>query len=811
MRTIEFNVSEAGCQENPVFIGYQGENEVTRVIVDYSAWVEEFGPGTLSLEVMRAGDTAPYLAPLTVEDEQTVWVVSNVDTGARGEGAAGFVFTVGEQVKKSAVFRFFVGRDVGGTPGDRPDPYERLITYMEQLVAQTEENATNAAESASTADVQARTAEQHAQAAGRAQQAAETAQDAAETAQTAAEAAQDAAASSATDAAGSATAATQQAQAAATARSAAEAAQQAAEAAQTAAETAQAAAEAARDAASASATNAAGSATTATQQAQAAATARSAAEAAQQAAETAQEAAETAQTAAEAARDAAAASATNAAGSATTAMQQAQAAATARSAAEAAQQAAEAAQQAAETAQEAIEDMTVSAEEIETAGPTVEKQVDPQTGAVNLNFGFTKNQATTATTVGPVPLATFDASVADMPLKELLVNIEPVQEGSGDPSPANIRPIIGWTGCNIYRSGTDMNTPTTYPITFPAGAGTVYGGTLDAVNKKLTVTHVISENDETGAFLTNGESGTLNYNTVSNYAYFSILNAGVQHDSGICSMGKYRNIFSGGDGWYFTSSASYDRIDFRLSEIPQWGTGSTAAENVAIIKSYLAEQYTLGNKLQFVVKLAEPLVYDLTDIPEIITLLGTNNIWADCGDVTVTYGAYLEAVKAYAESYSDQAKDSILAAIAPLETTYTASRVYTLGSYLFVGTEFYKVTSSTGISVGDAITVGTNVEQTTVAAQLMEMSFAILQQPQDQVTEIGVDAVFTVEARGVKSYQWQVDSGNGFVNSSSVGNKTKSLTVPATAVRYGYKYRCKLTGINDSVIYTQDVKMIQPS
>ena len=262
MKEININVTETGCQRSPLLIGYQGENEVTRVIVDYSAWTKEFGEGTLSLEIMRAGDTVPYLTTLTEEDGKAVWTVSNVDTGAHGEGAAGFVFTIGEQVKKSAVFRFFVGRDVGGTPGDRPDPYESLITYMEKLLAQMEENAA----------------------------AAETAQGAAETAQTAAEAARDAAASSATDAAGSATTATEQAQAAATARAAAE--------------TAQTAAEAARDAAASSATDAAGSATTATQQAQAAATARAAAETAQGAAEAAQTAAETAQTAAVAAKTA---------------------------------------------------------------------------------------------------------------------------------------------------------------------------------------------------------------------------------------------------------------------------------------------------------------------------------------------------------------------------------------------------------------------------------------------------------------------------------------------------------------------------
>ena len=36
------------------------------------------------------------------------------------------------------------------------------------------------------------------------------------------------------------------------------------------------------------------------------------------------------------------------------------------------------------------------------------------------------------------------------PLKECKVYFEPIQEGEGDPSPDNIRPINGWTGVNIY-------------------------------------------------------------------------------------------------------------------------------------------------------------------------------------------------------------------------------------------------------------------------------------------------------------------------------------------------------------------------
>ena len=43
---------------------------------------------------------------------------------------------------------------------------------------------------------------------------------------------------------------------------------------------------------------------------------------------------------------------------------------------------------------------------------------------------------------------------------------------------SNICPISGWTGIQINRTGTEANSSTDYTITFPAMAGTVYGGNL---------------------------------------------------------------------------------------------------------------------------------------------------------------------------------------------------------------------------------------------------------------------------------------------------------------------------------------------
>ena len=42
------------------------------------------------------------------------------------------------------------------------------------------------------------------------------------------------------------------------------------------------------------------------------------------------------------------------------------------------------------------------------------------------------------------------------PLRSLLVGIDPVQEGTGDPSPDNVRPISGWSAVNVWRTGKNL-------------------------------------------------------------------------------------------------------------------------------------------------------------------------------------------------------------------------------------------------------------------------------------------------------------------------------------------------------------------
>jgi hypothetical protein len=318
-------------------------------------------------------------------------------------------------------------------------------------------------------------------------------------------------------------------------------------------------------------------------------------------------------------------------------------------------------------------------------------------------------------------IASFDDGGNDMPLKSCIVDIEPVQSGSGDPSPSNVRPISGWTECNLknfvinlwneewengyydasgnpqpnantirsknfiqvmpnmvirpingtdnngrfnfydkdknwigtttgynynltipsncyymlistgtaygntYKNDISINYPSTdtsyhaytgqnYNIQFPSEAGTVYGGTLDVTNGVLTV----------------------------NYAYI---------DMGSCNWTKMTNA----NGDYFRSSNTSSlnaHVNAQVYCSQYISKTIWLIRNINIDKAVACEGIyiecrdssytdadtfkTAMNGVQLVYELATPQTYNLTPT-EVKTLLGINNIFADCGDADVEY------------------------------------------------------------------------------------------------------------------------------------------------------------------------------
>ena len=109
------------------------------------------------------------------------------------------------------------------------------------------------------------------------------------------------------------------------------------------------------------------------------------------------------------------------------------------------------------------------------------------------------------------PIASF-RSADKANIESLKLHFLPKQEGSGDPSPINIRPITGWTGCTLFGSGRNLfnidrtagtlsgYTPSTirnfeYNKYYPGLAHSGYYNTsyitsytVDAVNKIVKIT-----------------------------------------------------------------------------------------------------------------------------------------------------------------------------------------------------------------------------------------------------------------------------------------------------------------------------------
>ena len=84
----------------------------------------------------------------------------------------------------------------------------------------------------------------------------------------------------------------------------------------------------------------------------------------------------------------------------------------------------------------------------------------------------------------------------------------------------------------------------------------------------------------------------------------------------------------------------------------------------------------------------------------------------------------------------------------------------------------------------------------------------ITEQPKDASGAVGAKVTFTVTAKNVVSYQWQVSTNNGasWINAGTKyynGVTTKTITVPVKAARDGYQFRCVLTSATGKTVNTQ--------
>lgn len=414
----------------------------------------------------------------------------------------------------------------------------------------------------------------------------------------------------------------------------------------------------------------------------------------------------------------------------------------------------------------------------------------------------TKATAITETASGAI--ANFPDGADDIPVAALVVNIEPKQSGSGDPSPSNVRTISGWTGCDVTRTGKNLfdkstasdnttwttsgtqgysagktssalipvkpsesyyvgfngmanvygvyefdinqnyigrtfagaltpraitlpnncyyvglvinstyvdtaffsypSTATTYEpyqansisVDWTTEAETVYGGTIDVATGLLTVTHQLVQLPATATWTINNNAG-----------YASLSSLGVTPPMKNPPVGtpsrtltrtnwcKTNALIPTSTGWSATASSNDPQFVVSYDDYLMLNIGVTHPTSAQI------NQFITDVGLQLYYPLATAQTYQLTP-QQLNTLLGTNNIFADCGSTEVEYRA---DTKLYIEKLT-----------MPTEDDLVANQAITSGQYFMIGNSLYLALAN--IANGAQITIGTNAQRVSLADAL---------------------------------------------------------------------------------------------
>lgn len=214
-------------------------------------------------------------------------------------------------------------------------------------------------------------------------------------------------------------------------------------------------------------------------------------------------------------------------------------------------------------------------------------------------------------------IASFSDGSAN-PLVDLKIAINPVQAGSGDPSPQNERPFYGWTGAEIHVA--DRETPhvvdNVYNVTWQTEAGEVFGGELDVTTGVLKANKAKYTIDSVTAL----DSGATNPN---GSAFYKTI-ANTTRTNAICNKFKYSADNKNNMPLYSfagVSGVAYSYYFILPSDI-------TTKEQ--------ADTWFANNPTEIVTTLDTPITYQLTPT-QVSSILGANNIWADTGDSDVVY------------------------------------------------------------------------------------------------------------------------------------------------------------------------------
>lgn len=220
--------------------------------------------------------------------------------------------------------------------------------------------------------------------------------------------------------------------------------------------------------------------------------------------------------------------------------------------------------------------------------------------------------------------------VANYPLG-VSVSWEPHQEGEGDPSPENVRPISGRESVSVTLSGGEGE-ENTHTLALPS---TVYGGELDAATGAGVETWRYIELDGTYG----GSLG--NIDVSDTIQQFNLTITDPQTDAKLPCMCNILpqtvDVISGNTLGIYHHSKSTFVFGFPRAPLREYGfiDGNTETYLTAF-KAYLTAQYAAGTPVTIAYKLATPTQFQATGNAPIPALPGVNTVYSDADSVTVT-------------------------------------------------------------------------------------------------------------------------------------------------------------------------------
>ena len=190
---------------------------------------------------------------------------------------------------------------------------------------------------------------------------------------------------------------------------------------------------------------------------------------------------------------------------------------------------------------------------------------------------------------------------------------EPRQEGEGDPSPENVRPITGLDEVTVTLSD-GVSDGTTATLTLPE---TIYGGTVDAVTGVGSAQYIYRE------LAISDMDNNENYPGWLNVPWINDVKHNPLPDGTFAVLGIYgvTNIADVSQGAFWNSNGT------QIYTLPEFWGGKT--------QSQIKEAYP-DLVVQFCLRLVTPTSFQATGGQSLPALPGTNTIYTDADGVTVS-------------------------------------------------------------------------------------------------------------------------------------------------------------------------------